>query len=157
MLPALVLLLIALPSLRLLFYLEAPTRLSARETVKAVGHQWYWGYDIVSTKGTLSLDRYMTNEVDLVTGSFRLLEVDTPILLTLQSYVRFVATAADVLHSFAVPALGVKVDAIPGRLNQQFSFLKNIGVFFGQCSEICGANHSFMPISIEVTPNPGTL
>lgn len=92
----------------------------------------------------------MVGEGDLNGGDFRNLEVDYPVPVWLHNYSRFLASSRDVLHRFAVPALGLKVDSIPGRLNQQFLFPTQVGVFYGQCSEICGANHSFMPISIEV-------
>lgn len=92
----------------------------------------------------------MVKTKDLPVGGFRGLEVDLAIPLPIYTYSRFVTTAADVLHSFALPSLGVKIDAVPGRLNQQCVFTKRLGVYYGQCSEICGANHRFMPVSVEV-------
>lgn len=93
----------------------------------------------------------MVGANDLSEGEFRSLEVDVPLVIRVDGYHRFVATASDVIHRFAVPSLGVKIDAVPGRLNQQFIFPQGVGVFYGQCSEICGANHSYMPVSVEVT------
>lgn len=119
-------------------------------TIKAIGHQWYWSYEY-SDYGTkmIEFDSYMIPTSDLNKGDLRLLEVDNRLIVPIQTQVRVLVTAADVLHAFAVPSLGVKVDAVPGRLNQTSFFLKRPGVFYGQCSELCGANHSFMPIVIE--------
>lgn len=103
---------------------------------------------------TIEFDSYMIPTSDLEGGGFRLLEVDNRLIVPIKTRVRVLVTAADVLHSFAVPTLGVKIDAVPGRLNQTSFCIKRPGIFYGQCSEICGANHSFMPIVIEaVTSN----
>jgi len=100
----------------------------------------------------LGFDSYMVAEDDLALGDYRLLEVDEPVVLPAHTHVRLLVTADDVLHSFALPQLGVKIDAIPGRLNQQGFFLKRLGVFYGQCSELCGVNHGFMPIVVRAVP-----
>lgn len=122
-------------------------------TLKVIGHQWYWTYEYsdysVSEDGSIVFDSYMIAEDDLELGQLRLLEVDNRVVLPVQTHIRIIITAADVLHSWAVPALGIKCDAVPGRLNQTSLFLKREGVFYGQCSEICGANHGFMPIVVE--------
>ena len=148
-LPALRLVLLALPSLYLLFYLESPSAVTPSERVKAIGHQWYWEYDQLNPQGHYQFDRYMVDSSESP-GVFSNFEVDLPTFVGVNKYIRFVATAADVLHRFAIPSLGVKLDSIPGRLNQQFIYTVGLGVFYGQCSEICGANHRFMPIRVEV-------
>nr|YP_010414534.1 cytochrome c oxidase subunit II [Glenoleon pulchellus]URT60700.1 cytochrome c oxidase subunit 2 [Glenoleon pulchellus] len=148
-LPAITLIFIALPSLRLLYLLDEVDNPSI--TLKAIGHQWYWSYEY-SDFLNVEFDSYMIPTNDLPTNGFRLLDVDNRTVLPMNTQVRMLITAADVLHSWTVPALGVKVDATPGRLNQTNFFINRPGLFFGQCSEICGANHSFMPIVIESIP-----
>nr|AQP26501.1 cytochrome c oxidase subunit 2 [Odontotermes sp. BDIT9-1.3A]AQP27207.1 cytochrome c oxidase subunit 2 [Odontotermes sp. BDIT087] len=147
--PAIILVFIAMPSLRLLYLMDEvhnPTL-----TLKAVGHQWYWSYEY-SDFTKLEFDSYMTQEQQ--ENTFRLLDTDNRIVLPVNSPTRMIVTAADVLHSWTVPSLGVKTDATPGRLNQVSFSINRPGILYGQCSEICGANHSFMPITIEsVTTN----
>jgi len=146
--PAIILILIALPSLKLLYLMDEV--MDPALTIKAIGHQWYWSYEYSDYQTeTLEFDSYMVPTSDLNKGDFRLLEVDNRLVVPINTHVRVLVTGADVLHSFAVPALAVKMDAVPGRLNQTGFFIKRPGVFYGQCSEICGANHSFMPIVIE--------
>nr|YP_006576045.1 cytochrome c oxidase subunit II [Euspilotus scissus]ACZ58572.1 cytochrome c oxidase subunit II [Euspilotus scissus] len=145
-LPAIILFFIAIPSLRLLYLLDELS--SPNITVKAIGHQWYWSYEYTDFK-SIEFDSYMIPSNELSISGFRLLDVDNRITLPFNYPIRFIITAADVLHSWTIPALGVKVDATPGRLNQTSFILNRTGLFFGQCSEICGANHSFMPIVIE--------
>nr|UOU84904.1 cytochrome c oxidase subunit II [Rhamphomyia geniculata] len=148
-LPAIILLFIALPSLRLLYLLDEINE--PMITIKSIGHQWYWSYEY-SDFLNIEFDSYMipTNEMNLT--SFRLLDVDNRIVLPMNSQIRILVTAADVIHSWTIPALGVKIDGTPGRLNQTNFLINRPGLFFGQCSEICGANHSFMPIVIESVP-----
>nr|YP_001650843.1 cytochrome c oxidase subunit II [Oostethus brachyurus]BAF74980.1 cytochrome c oxidase subunit II [Oostethus brachyurus] len=148
-LPAIILLLIALPSLRILYLMDEVC--SPHLTVKALGHQWYWSYEYTDYE-ELAFDSYMVPTQDLSPGQFRLLEADHRMVVPLESPVRVLVTADDVLHSWAVPSLGVKMDAVPGRLNQTTFTTLRPGVFYGQCSEICGANHSFMPIVVEAVP-----
>nr|UZF13192.1 cytochrome oxidase subunit II [Simulium sp. 1 SMH-2022a]UZF13193.1 cytochrome oxidase subunit II [Simulium sp. 1 SMH-2022a]UZF13194.1 cytochrome oxidase subunit II [Simulium sp. 1 SMH-2022a]UZF13195.1 cytochrome oxidase subunit II [Simulium sp. 1 SMH-2022a] len=148
-LPAIVLMFIALPSLRILYLLDEIN--SPAITLKTIGHQWYWSYEY-SDFMNLEFDSYMVPTNELETNGFRLLDVDNRIVLPMNTQVRILVTAADVLHSWTVPALGVKVDGTPGRLNQTNFLMNRPGLFFGQCSEICGANHSFMPIVLESTP-----
>nr|QFG38896.1 cytochrome c oxidase subunit II [Colus islandicus] len=148
-LPAFILVFLALPSLRLLYLLDEVGNCSL--TVKSIGHQWYWSYEY-SDFSDIEFDSYMIPSNELEPGDFRLLEVDHRIVLPTQTDVRVLVTSADVIHAWTVPSLGVKVDAIPGRLNQLGFFIKYPGVFYGQCSEICGANHSFMPIVVEAVP-----
>nr|YP_009388940.1 cytochrome c oxidase subunit II [Ptyodactylus guttatus]BAX77900.1 cytochrome oxidase subunit 2 [Ptyodactylus guttatus] len=147
-LPAIILVLIALPSLRILYLMDEVS--SPHLTVKAVGHQWYWSYEYTDYHD-LTFDSYMIQTLDLPHGSPRLLEVDHHMVVPADSPARMLITADDVLHSWAVPALGVKTDAIPGRLNQTTFTTSRPGLFYGQCSEICGSNHSFMPIVVEST------
>nr|YP_009142418.1 cytochrome c oxidase subunit II [Platycnemis foliacea]AKH04366.1 cytochrome c oxidase subunit II [Platycnemis foliacea] len=145
-LPVFVLIMIALPSLRLLYLMDEVSEPSI--TLKTVGHQWYWSYEYSDFK-EIEFDSYMIPNNELEKGMPRLLEVDNRAVLPMQAQVRILVTAADVLHSWTVPSLGVKVDATPGRINQTNFFMNRPGLFYGQCSEICGANHSFMPITIE--------
>nr|QHT64949.1 cytochrome oxidase subunit 2 [Pseudonereis variegata] len=145
-LPAFILLFLALPSLQLLYLTDEIVEPGV--TVKAIGHQWYWSYEYTDFCD-IEFDSYMVNTTDLEEGQFRLLEVDNRIVLPMNIEVRMLVSAADVIHSWTVPSLGVKADAIPGRLNQMSFILRRPGVFYGQCSEICGANHSFMPIAVE--------
>nr|ADO23027.1 cytochrome c oxidase subunit II [Setophaga pharetra] len=148
-LPAMVLVMLALPSLRILYMMDEINEPDL--TLKAIGHQWYWTYEYTDLK-ELTFDSYMIPTTDLPLGHFRLLEVDHRVIVPMNSTVRVIVTADDVLHSWAVPSLGVKTDAIPGRLNQTSFLASRPGVFYGQCSEICGANHSFMPIVVESIP-----
>lgn len=145
-LPALLLLFLALPSLRLLYLIEEV--LTPHITLKTIGHQWYWSYEYADWHD-VSFDSYIVPTDELQSGQYRLLEVDNRAVIPYNIEVRLLVTAADVIHSWTVPALGVKADAIPGRLNQLRLVASRPGVYYGQCSEICGANHSFMPIVIE--------
>nr|YP_009420765.1 cytochrome c oxidase subunit 2 [Conomurex luhuanus]ASO76829.1 cytochrome c oxidase subunit 2 [Conomurex luhuanus] len=147
--PAVILVFLALPSLRLLYLLDEVG--DCNLTVKSIGHQWYWSYEY-SDFLNIEFDSYMVPTNELEKGDFRLLEVDHRVVLPTQTDIRVLVTSADVIHSWTVPSLGVKADAIPGRLNQLSFFIKYPGVFYGQCSEICGANHSFMPIVVEAIP-----
>lgn len=144
--PAFILLFLALPSLRLL-YLTDEVRNPAI-TIKAIGHQWYWRYEYTDFSN-IEFDSYITQTSDLITGEYRLLEVDNRVPLPINIEIRVLVTAADVIHAWTVPSLGVKVDAVPGRLNQLGFTITIPGIYYGQCSEICGANHSFIPICIE--------
>jgi len=151
--PSLILVVVALPSFALLYSIDEVIDPSV--TVKCVGHQWYWSYeysDFESKLGTINFDSYMIPEDELELGELRLLEVDNRIVLPVQTHVRILVTAADVLHSWAVPSLGIKVDACTGRLNQTSLFALREGVFYGQCSEICGVGHGNMPIVVETVP-----
>nr|YP_010388705.1 cytochrome c oxidase subunit II [Cepola schlegelii]UPQ43872.1 cytochrome c oxidase subunit II [Cepola schlegelii] len=148
-LPALLLILIALPSLRILYLMDEIN--DPHLTVKAMGHQWYWSYEYTDYEA-LEFDSYMIPTQDLAPGQFRLLEADHRMVVPADSPIRVLVSAEDVLHSWAIPSLGVKMDAVPGRLNQTAFAATRPGVYYGQCSEICGANHSFMPIVIEAVP-----
>nr|CBL58227.1 cytochrome c oxidase subunit 2 [Micropsectra lacustris] len=147
-LPAIVLLFIAFPSLRILYLLDEINNPSI--SLKTIGHQWYWSYEYSDFKN-IEFDSYMSSANNM--DSFRLLDVDNRIILPINNQIRILVTATDVLHSWTIPSLGVKIDANPGRLNQTNFFINRPGLFYGQCSEICGANHSFMPIVIESVPS----
>ena len=152
--PALILVLIAFPSFKLLYLMDEVTDPSL--SVLAEGHQWYWSYeypDFLNSDGDfVEFDSYLVPESDLEEGSLRMLEVDNRVILPEITHTRFILTAADVIHSFAIPALGVKCDAYPGRLNQFSVLINRLGTFYGQCSEICGILHSSMPIVVESVP-----
>nr|YP_010946520.1 cytochrome c oxidase subunit II [Pseudothyrsocera sinensis]UYS78253.1 cytochrome c oxidase subunit II [Pseudothyrsocera sinensis]UYS78254.1 cytochrome c oxidase subunit II [Pseudothyrsocera sinensis]WGO57238.1 cytochrome c oxidase subunit II [Pseudothyrsocera sinensis] len=144
--PAIILIFIALPSLRLLYLMDEINNPAV--TLKTIGHQWYWSYEY-SDFLKVEFDSYMIPQNEMKNSDFRLLDVDNRAALPMNTFIRIIITAADVLHSWTVPSLGVKADATPGRLNQTSFLINRPGLFYGQCSEICGANHSFMPIVIE--------
>nr|P50686.1 RecName: Full=Cytochrome c oxidase subunit 2; AltName: Full=Cytochrome c oxidase polypeptide II [Galeopterus variegatus]AAA62183.1 cytochrome oxidase subunit II [Galeopterus variegatus] len=148
-LPAVILTSIALPSLRILYMTDEIN--NPLLTIKAMGHQWYWSYEYTDYTD-LNFDSYMTPTLDLKPGELRLLEVDNRTVLPMETPIRMLISSEDVLHSWAVPSLGLKTDAIPGRLNQTTLSATRPGLFYGQCSEICGSNHSFMPIVLELVP-----
>nr|QUI77247.1 cytochrome c oxidase subunit II [Empoascanara gracilis] len=145
-LPAIMLIFIALPSLKILYMIEETNKPSM--TIKAIGHQWFWSYEYSDFK-KIEFDSYMKPINDLESGEFRLLEADNRIILPFNTQIRILLTSTDVIHSWTIPVLGLKIDASPGRINQGNIMMKRPGLFFGQCSEICGANHSFMPIVME--------
>jgi cytochrome c oxidase subunit 2 len=146
--PGVVLLFLGVPSLKLLY--ETENFRNTDLSVKIIGHQWYWSYELRDFN-SVEFDSYIVPEIDLEKGIFRLLEVDNRLIIPINVSVRFLVTARDVLHSWAIPSLRLKIDATPGRLNQIFTIFLNRGLFYGQCSEICGRNHRFMPIVVEVT------
>ena len=153
--PSFVLLLIAVPSFSLLYSLD--DLIDPFLTLKIVGHQWYWSYEIsdplhldstVFRQG-VTIDSYLKSTSELQKGSYRLLETDRRLVLPVESHIRLMVSSTDVLHSATVPSFGFKVDACPGRVSEASLFIKRTGTFFGQCSEICGVNHGFMPIVVE--------
>ena len=151
--PAVILVQIAMPSLLLLYMLD--DSIDASLTIKALGHQWYWRYEYtdfwsIGSDSAVEFDAYMIPETELELGHFRLLDVDNRTVVPFNTHIRVLISSADVLHSWTVPSLGVKADAVPGRLNQVKFIAQRPGLYFGQCSEICGANHRFIPIVIEV-------
>ena len=152
--PALVLIAIAFPSFRLLYMLDEVV--TPIMTIKAVGHQWYWSYEyadfINENNEAIEFDSYMVPESDLEEGQLRLLEVDNKVVVPVNTHIRLIITSTDVIHDFAVPSLGLKIDAVPGRLNQTSFIALRPGVFRGQCSEICGVYHGFMPIAVKALP-----
>jgi cytochrome c oxidase subunit 2 len=153
--PMAILFAIAYPSISLIYKID--TLLEPAVTIKVIGHQWYWSYETndvltisksINSNKQFTFDAYMVPTDDLTVGQFRLLETTEALYLPLDSDVRLIITSTDVLHSWAVPSLGIKVDAVPGRLNQAVTHIFRPGSFYGQCSEICGVNHGFMPIKV---------
>jgi heme/copper-type cytochrome/quinol oxidase subunit 2 len=154
-LPIIVVLSIAVPSFILLYALDAA--LDSVVVIKAIGHQWYWNYEceftpllskFPETPLSVCFDSYMIYDSQLKEGQIRLLEVDNPIYIPYRLPVDLIVTSVDVIHSWAVPSLGIKIDGLPGRLNHSGLFIERKGVFYGQCSELCGVNHGFMPIKV---------
>lgn len=149
--PVVILIVIAIPSFKLLYFED---RIPEPElTIKATGYQWYWGYEYMDYEG-LEFLSYMIPDADIdeVAGHRRLLSTDNPVVVPTETNIQILVTAADVLHAFALPAAGVKKDAVPGRLNETWMRIDKPGVYFGQCSEICGTGHSYMPIEIHAVP-----
>lgn len=146
--PGIILIFIALPSLRILYLLDET--ISPSLTIKTIGHQWYWSYEY-SDFINLEFDSYIVPVNENSNSDFRLLEVNNRLVIPFNTQTRILVTAADVLHSWAIPSLGVKIDANPGRINQSSITTNYTGLFYGQCSEICGSVHSFIPIVLEST------
>nr|YP_009525781.1 cytochrome c oxidase subunit II [Idioscopus clypealis]AXS67648.1 cytochrome c oxidase subunit II [Idioscopus clypealis] len=144
--PALMLIFIALPSLKILYLLEEVN--NPLITIKAIGHQWYWSYEYSDFK-KVEFDSYMKPTLELSQDEFRLLDVDNRLIIPYSTQTRLLVTSTDVIHSWTVPSIGVKIDASPGRINQSNILINRPGLYFGQCSEICGSYHSFMPIVVE--------
>lgn len=160
--PALVLIIISVPSFYMLYLSEES--IGTVLTVKAIGYQWYWTYDFSDLfphcynlkTSSLDLDDYVIESymepeeyLNLDKGDFRLLETDDILMLPTRMHIRLIITSMDTLHSFALPSLGIKIDAVPGRLNTIDIFIYRMGIFYGQCSEICGVGHGFMPICLH--------
>ena len=146
--PVVILIVIAIPSMQMLYFLdrtEAPDM-----TLKVTGYQWYWGYEYPDHEGINFLS-YMVpdDEIDVTKGQQRLLSTDNVVVLPVDTNIQILVTAADVIHAWAMPALGIKIDAIPGRLNETWVRINKPGVYYGQCSELCGKDHSYMPIEIH--------
>lgn len=151
LIPAIILIFIALPSLRLLYLLDEIHNPAI--TIKTIGHQWYWSYEY-SDFSNIEFDAYIIPINEIIPYNFRLLDVDNRIAIPFNSQVRILVTSRDVIHSWTIPSINIKIDATPGRLNQISIFTNRTGIFFGQCSEICGANHRFIPIVLErISPN----
>ena len=157
--PTLILIAIAFPTFALIYCLDEG--ITPELTVKIIGHQWYWSYEYTNLHPFLQnllvdeelvFDSYIVQEEDLgtprTTDSRRLLEVDRPLILPIDTHIRLLITSMDVLHSWCIPSLGIKMDAVPGRLNQVIAYINSTGVFYGQCSEICGTGHGFMPAKV---------
>lgn len=162
MIPAIILVIIAIPSFKLLYSLEADDLIKPCVTLKITGNQWFWNYEIsdifseAGNNGTfdnfhINFDSYTKSETDLEPGELRLLDVDNRVLLPINTPIRLLITSQDVIHSFAVPSFGIKMDAVPGRINHASLFLLKPGVYYGQCSELCGSAHERMSIVIEGT------
>lgn len=144
--PVIILIVVAVPSFRVLYFLEVTPE--AEMTIKATGRQWYWDYEYPD-HGGFGFSAYMIPDNELKPGQKRLLETDNRVVLPVDTTVRVLITAGDVIHSWAVPAFGVKKDGVPGRINETWVRIEREGVYYGQCSEICGTNHGYMPITVE--------
>jgi cytochrome c oxidase subunit 2 len=158
--PTIILIIIALPSYILIYNLDEIN--DPQITLKIIGHQWYWSYEysdydknrfdkspLLTNQNDINFDSYMISEADLTFGSLRLLTVDNYVYLPVNTSIRLIITASDVIHSWTVPSIGLKLDAVPGRLNQVGTNINRVSLFYGQCSELCGINHSFMPIGLR--------
>ena len=148
LLPTIILTFIGFPSIRLLYLLDEVYKPNI--TIKTIAHQWYWSYEY-SDFNRFEFDSFMVPSSEIKNFQRRLIEVDNRIVIPYKIQIRNLISSADVLHSWTIPSLGVKLDAVPGRLNQTNFYSNNMGVFYGQCSEICGANHRFIPISLEIS------
>ena len=137
---------IAVPSFRLLYFMDRAV--DSEMTLKVIGHQWWWTYEYPDN-GNFAMDAFMIEDDDLEAGQLRLLETDEHVVVPVNTTIQLLITADDVIHAWAVPALGVKLDAVPGRVNETWMRVDREGFYYGQCSELCGINHGFMPIVIE--------
>ncbi len=147
--PVLILVLLAIPSFRLLYFTDASV--DADMTIKAIGRQWYWTYEYPD-HGDFAFDAFIVPDEEIKEGQVRLLEADNRVVVPVGVKVRLITTSSDVLHAFAMPAFGIKIDSVPGRLNETWFEVNKAGVYYGQCSELCGTGHGFMPIVIEAVP-----
>nr|YP_004221798.1 cytochrome c oxidase subunit II [Pristomyrmex punctatus]BAJ53349.1 cytochrome oxidase subunit II [Pristomyrmex punctatus]BAJ53362.1 cytochrome oxidase subunit II [Pristomyrmex punctatus] len=146
--PMIILIFIALPSLKILYLTDEIH--NNKLSVKSIGHQWYWSYEYTDFSN-INFDSFMIPLNQLKINEFRLLDVDNRCILPFNFPTRILTTSMDVIHAWTIPSLGIKMDSTPGRLNQSLLYMPRPGIFYGQCSEICGINHSFMPIVIEST------
>jgi len=146
-LPIMILLVIAIPSFKLLYYQDRAQ--NPDMTLKVIGHQWYWSYQYPD-KGNFQFDSIVVQDSDLKPGQIRLLSVDNPAVVPVGATVRVLMTGDDVIHSWSVPAFGLKYDAVPGRLNEAWFKAERVGTYYGQCSQLCGQGHGFMPIEVKV-------
>ena len=147
--PVLILVAIGIPSVRILYFMDRNP--AAEMTLKVIGHQWYWSYEYPDN-GNFSFDSVMTPDSDIKDPTVRLLEVDNRIVLPVDTDIRLLFTSEDVIHAWAIPALVAKIDAVPGRINESWVRINRPGIYYGQCSELCGVNHGFMPIAVEAVP-----
>jgi cytochrome c oxidase subunit 2 len=144
--PTIIIMVIAVPSVKLIYKQDVIPK--TEMTLRVTGYQWYWAYEYPDFD-SIAFDSYMIKEEDLKPGDIRLLDVDNEVVLPIETYIDVHVTSGDVIHSFAMPSLGIKTDAVPGRLNQTWIYIEKPGVYYGQCSELCGAYHAFMPIKIR--------
>jgi cytochrome c oxidase subunit 2 len=150
--PVFILIVILIPSIKILYVFDKAENPDI--TVKVTGHQWYWSYEYLSDseENKIAFDSYMIPTKDLKPGQLRLLDVDNPLVLPIGKTVRVLVTSQDVIHSFAIPSLGIKTDGIPGRTNETWLRVEKEGMYYGQCSELCGKDHGFMPIAVKMIP-----
>ena len=146
LIPCLILIVIAVPSFKILYKQDSIPK--ADLTIKAIGYQWYWGYEYPDEN--LIFDSYMIEEKDLKANQPRLLAVDNELVVPVNKVIKVMITANDVLHAWALPSFGVKRDAVPGRINETWFKAEKVGTYYGQCSELCGIKHAFMPIEVRV-------
>lgn len=149
--PVIILIVIAIPSFKMLYFLDRTQ--NPEMTLKVTGYQWYWGYEYPDQEG-IAFNSYMVADADIdeTANQKRLLSTDNVVVLPVETNIQILVTAADVIHSFAVPSLGIKIDAVPGRLNETWVYINKPGVYYGQCSELCGKDHAYMPIEIHAVP-----
>lgn len=143
--PIMILVIIAIPSFKLLYYVDKTH--DAELTLKAIGHQWYWSYEYPDSK--VSFDAMMIEDADLKPGQLRLLDTDNRVVLPIHTNIRLLIASTDVIHAWTVPPLGININAVPGRLNETWVNIEREGVYYGQCFQLCGINHGFMPIAIQ--------
>lgn len=145
--PVIILIMLAIPSMRLLYFSQKIE--NTEMTLKVIGNQWYWSYQYPDNDN-VTFDSYMVKDSDIKPGQPRLLEVDNSVVVPVNTKIRVQLTAVDVIHSWAIPAFGMKIDAVPGKLNETWFEAGKIGTYYGQCSELCGVGHGFMPIKVDV-------
>jgi len=143
--PIMILVIIAIPSFKLLYYVDKTH--DAELTLKAIGHQWYWSYEYPDSK--VSFDAMVIEDADLKPGQLRLLDTDNRVVLPVHTNIRLLIASTDVIHAWTVPPLGININAVPGRLNETWVNIEREGVYYGQCFQLCGINHGFMPIALE--------
>jgi len=144
--PVIILVLVAIPSMKMLYYVDKTTE--ADMTLKAIGNQWYWSYEYPDNDIKFSSNIVKDKDGNFA-GNPRLLETDNAVVLPVDTNIKILTTATDVIHSWGVPSLGVKIDAVPGRINETWVRIDQLGTFYGQCSQLCGQNHAYMPIEIK--------
>ena len=149
--PVLILVIIAIPSFKLMYFMDRVPNPDI--TIKVTGHQWYWSYEYPD-QGGLTFDSNLIPEADLKPGQLRLLDVDNPLVVPVDTTIRVLVTGTDVIHSWFVPSFGVQEYAIVGRLNESWMKVEHSGVYYGECNQICGVNHAFMPIKVEAVSKP---
>ncbi|MDP7343074.1 MAG: cytochrome c oxidase subunit II [Alphaproteobacteria bacterium] len=145
--PVLILVVIAIPSFKLLYYADRTA--DAEMTIKAIGHQWYWSYEYPDLGEDITFDAFMVPDDELSEGQVRLLATDESVVVPVDTNIRLLVTADDVIHSWAIPSFGVKLDGVPGRINETWFRVDAEGIYYGQCSELCGRDHAFMPIQVK--------
>jgi cytochrome c oxidase subunit 2 len=153
--PVLILVVLVIPSMKLLYFVDRLPAKDAEMTLKVIGNQWYWGYEYPDNGGVNFVSNLIKdNKIDKSKGQVRLLSTDNPVVLPVDTNIRLLFTASDVIHSWGVPAFGIKLDAVPGRTNETWVRIDKTGTFYGQCSQLCGEGHGFMPIEVHAVSKP---
>jgi cytochrome c oxidase subunit 2 len=145
--PVIILVAVAIPSFRLLYFMDRTSE--AEMTIKAIGHQWYWSYEYPDLGEDITFDAFMVQDDELSEGQIRLLATDESMVVPVETNIRLLVTADDVIHAWAIPSFGVKIDGVPGRINETWFRVDVEGIYYGQCSELCGRDHAFMPIQVK--------